>query len=162
MAKGPAQRAEREWRWDAYIDWLCMLPKDRTPGTQREFAESIGTDGAVLVRWRKEPEFLRLWEARYRQTVGSLEKQQAVLDSLYKAATDLDDPRMVTAAKAFLEAVDGVKPRKMDITVTPGKAAAALTDEELMAMLADRAARELEARNAVIAADEEYDRSEGS
>lgn len=155
------RKAAREWRWDVYIDWLCTLPKDRVPRTQREFAESISTQEAVLVRWRKEAEFLRLWELRYRQTVGSLEKQQAVLQAMFAAATDLDDPRMVTAGKAYLEAVDAVKPRKLDVTVTTAKAVSQLSDDELMDMLAHRAAAELEARTGIISADDDMERSEG-
>ena len=140
---------ERSWRWDAFIDWLCTPPKERNPRRQDEFAATIGVDYVTTTRWKKHPEFIKQWEVRYRTTVGSLEKQQAVLDALHKAATDMDDPRMVTAAKAYLEAVDAIKPRKLDVTVTPGKAAAALSDDELMQILAERAARELESRTVV-------------
>lgn len=166
---GPRQE-NWDFRADAYIDWLCTPMKDRQPRTQKEFAASLNLDPGQLIRFRKDPEFLRKWEVRYRQTVGSLERQQEVLNALHRAATDLDDPRMVSAAKAYLEAVDAIKPRKLDVTVTPGKAASQLSDDELYDLLAVRAAKELEQRNAIEVdmrsvtihdADDEVDRDAG-
>jgi hypothetical protein len=50
----------------------------------------------------------------------------------------------VQAAKAYLEAIEVIKPKKVEVTVN--KAAKDLTDDDLYALLAERAERELAER----------------
>ena len=140
MAKG------MDWRKQRFLEWLCQIGDDREPRTQKELAEELGASAADLSHWKAEPDFLAKWEALYRKTVGSPEKAHAVLNALHETAIDRTDPRQVQAARAYLESIDAVKPKKVDVTVTQGKAASALSDEELFAMLADRAADELSNR----------------
>ena len=84
------------------------------------------------------------WERRYRKTVGSPEKQHQVLEALHATATDRTDPRMVPAARAYLEAVDAIKPLKIDVTVN--KDAKLLSDDELNSLLSYEAEREVQRR----------------
>lgn len=132
-----------DWRKQRFLEWLCQIGDDREPRTQKELAEELGTTPAELSHWKADPDFLAKWEALYRKTVGSPEKAHAVLSALHETAIDRTDPRQVQAARAYLESIDAVKPKKLDVTVTQGKAAAQLSDEELFAMLADRATTEL-------------------
>ena len=132
-----------DWRRERLLEWLCSIADDREPRTQRELAEELGARSEELSKWKAEPDFLAAWETRYRKTVGSPEKAHAVLNALHETAVDRTDPRQVQAARAYLEAIDVVKPKKVDVTVTQGKAAKDLSDDELFAMMADRAEKEL-------------------
>jgi transcriptional regulator with XRE-family HTH domain len=135
-----------DFRVERFMEWLLTAPADRVPGVQRDLADELGIDRNLLSQWKNDPDFLAEWERRYRKTVGSPEKAQAVLTELFNTATDRTDPRQVPAARAYLEAIDVMKPRRLDVTVTKG-AAKDLTDDELMAMLAERAEAELAARS---------------
>ena len=134
---------DTDWRKQRFLDWLCTIGDDREPRTQKDLATELGTDGATLSKWKAEPGFLAAWELQYRRTIGSPEKAHAVLNALHETAIDRTDPRQVQAARAYLESIDAIKPKKVDVTVTQGKAASALSDDELFAMLADRATDEL-------------------
>jgi len=134
---------DTDWRKQRFLEWLCTIGDDREPKTQTALADELGTNIQQLSKWKAEPAFLAAWETMYRKTVGSPEKAHAVLSALHEAATDRTDPRQVPAARAYLEAIDAIKPKKLDVTVTQGKAASALSDDELFAMLADRATDEL-------------------
>lgn len=135
-----------DFRVQRFFEWLLTPPADRFPSRQVELAEELGLDRNLLSQWKNDPDFLAEWERRYRKTVGSPERAQSVLDSLYRTATDATDPRQVPAARAYLEAIDVMKPKRVDVTVTKG-AAKELTDDELMTMLAERAEAELAARS---------------
>jgi hypothetical protein len=127
-----------------FIEWLCTVRDERDPRTQTELATELGVSSQTLGNWKANPDFLAAWEYHYRKTSGSPEKQQAVLEALWSTAVDRTDPRQVPAARAFLEATDAIKPKKVDVTVT--KATKDLSEEELNALLAEGAARELDAR----------------
>jgi hypothetical protein len=136
-----------DWRHREYIDWLVTPPSDRDPETTQGFADKIGVTTTTLHAWKRTAEFLAAWEYAYRKTIGSPEKQAKVMNELLATAQDRTDPRQVQAARLYLETVEAVKPKKVDVTVTNGRAAKDLSDDELLAMLADRAARELENRD---------------
>ena len=136
--------AHDDWRRARLLEWLCTIIPDRMPGTQAELAEELGVNSNTISNWKKDPEFLAEWEALYRSTVGSPEKAQLVVERLHETATDRTDPRQVQAARAYLEAIDAVKPRKIDVTVS--KNTRDLTDAELSALLAEEAAREMDRR----------------
>lgn len=111
----------------------------------KELAEKFGLGQTTLVRWRREPDFLAEWEVQYRKVVGDPEKAQRIMDKLFETAEDRTDPRQVQAAKAYLEAIEVIKPKKVEVTVN--KAAKDLTDDDLYAILAERAAQELRERS---------------
>jgi hypothetical protein len=134
-----------DFRVERFFEWLLTPPSERWPSKQHELAEELSIDRNLLSQWKNDPDFLAEWERRYRKTVGSPEKAQSVLSALFETATDRTDPRQVPAARAYLEAIDVMKPKRVDVTVTKG-AARDLTDDELVAMLAERAEAELAAR----------------
>ena len=127
------------------LEWLLTPLAERVPPHQSELADELGISRNLIAQWKNDPDFLAEWERLYRKTIGSPEKAQAVLTALFDTATDRTDPRQVPAARAYLEALDVIKPKRLDVTVTKG-AAKDLTDEELMAMLAERAEQELAQR----------------
>ena len=135
-----------DWRRDRFLEWLCTAPQDRMPHNQYELAEELGIDRNSLSDWKKDAEFLAAWEKKYRQTIGSPERAGQVMQSLYETAIDRTDPRQVQAAKAYMDQIEQAKPQKLDVTVTSGKAAKDLSDDELFAMLAKRAETEIASR----------------
>ena len=84
------------------------------------------------------------WESHYLATIGSPERKQNLLDTLYRTGQDGDDPRHVQAAKTYMEIVDGLKPQKVEVTLH--RPAKDLTDEELNALGSMFAERERLAR----------------
>ena len=132
-----------DWRRERLLEWLCTIPDDREPKTQTLLAAELGATASDISKWKAEPDFLAKWETLYRKTVGSPEKAHQVLHALHATAIDRTDPRQVQAARAYLETIDVIKPKKVDVTVTQGRAAKDLTDDELFAMMAGRAADEL-------------------
>jgi hypothetical protein len=130
-----------DWRVQHFLEWLCTVPASRTPLTQGELAGTLGVSHQQLTAWKNNSDFLIAWEKLYRRTVGSPEKAQAVIEELYNTATERTDPRQVPAARAYLEAIDAVKPKQVAVTVS--RSPKELTDDELMAILGERAAKEL-------------------
>ena len=123
-----------DWRVQRFLEWLCTLPGDRIPGTQRELAETLDLRQQTLVEWKDDPDFLAAWEHRYQKTIGSVQRQQAVMEALYETACDRTDPRQVVAAKAYLDALGIAKPQRPQTV----KDAKKLTDEQLYALAAER------------------------
>ena len=147
MPKMAATRANlNDFRVQRVMEWLLTPPDGRVPPRQVDLADELGMSSALISQWKNDPDFLIEWERQYRKTVGSPERAKSVLDALFETATDRTDPRQVPAARAYLEAIDVVKPKKVDITVTKG-AARDLPDEELLALLAERAEAELANRS---------------
>jgi transposase-like protein len=129
----------KDFLWEAYVAWLCTPVSEREPRTQTELAEQFAVAPNTLREWRQNPDFLRLWETQFRRTVGSPERMQKVLDTLYRTATDPDDPKHVQAAAKYVEIVEGARPQKVEVSLSR---AVDLTDEQLEEMLASKAAVE--------------------
>ena len=133
-----------DFRRQVFIEWLCTPKRDRQPTTQEDFAEQHSISSQTLTRWKKDRLFLLAWEQHYLTTVGSPERKQNLLDTLYRTGCDGDDPRHVAAASKYMELVDGLKPQKLDITVN--RPAKDLSDEELDRIAGQFVARERAAR----------------
>jgi hypothetical protein len=135
---------KEDFKRQVFIEWLCTPKRDREPATQEAWAREHFINPDVLTRWKKDRLFLLEWETYYLATIGSPERKQNLLDTLYRTGTDADDPRHVQAAAKYMELVDGLKPQKLDITVN--RPAKDLSDAELDAIAAQFAARERAAR----------------
>lgn len=134
-----------DFRVQRFLEWLLTPSSERNPPRQMDLALELDLDRNLLSQWKNDPDFLAEWERQYRKTVGSPDRAKSVLDSLFETAIDRTDPRQVPAARAYLEAIDVMKPKRMDVTVTKG-AAKDLSDDELVALLAERAEAELAQR----------------
>jgi len=135
-----------DFRKQAYLDWLCTPLKERDPTSEVKLSEQLGVTRKTLFNWRDDMEFIEAWEKRYLKTIGNPSRKSEIMDTLYKTATDPDDPKHVTAAKTYFEIEGGLKPTKMEVSVT--RPAAELTDDELDAILAEKISSEKQARNA--------------
>ena len=135
-----------DFRKQTFLEWLCTPVKEREPGSLLKLAEQIQVDRRTLQNWRDDKEFLEAWEKRYLKTIGDPSRKNEIMDTLYKTATDPDDPKHVTAAKTYFEIEGGLKPTKMEVSVT--RPAASLTDDELDAILAEKISQERQVRDA--------------
>ena len=134
-----------DWRVQRFLEWLCTHVADREISTQKELAEVLGVAPAMLTSWKKDADFLAAWEVMYRKSIGAPDRVKSIMDQLYDTATDRSDPRQVQAARTYLEAVDAARPPRVQAS-TGAKAAKELTNDQLLAILAERAAKELSER----------------
>lgn len=129
-----------DFRKQAALRWLCTPIKEREPKTFIALAEELGVDRRTIQSWRDDKEFLEAWEKLYLRTIGDPGKKSDIMATLYRTATDPDDPKHVQAAKAYFEIEGSMKPAKMEVTVQ--RPAAELTDDQLATLLAERAEAE--------------------
>lgn len=127
-------------RKQAFLRWLCTPMKEREPRSITDFAETIGVHRTTLTAWRDDKEFLEAWEKLYLRTIGDPSKKSEIMQTLFRTATDQDDPKHVQAAKAYFEIEGSIKPARMEVTVQ--RPAAELTDDQLATLLAERAEAE--------------------
>ena len=127
-------------RKEAYIDWLCTPPQERSPGSKQKYADMVGVATETLRRWEKQESFRKAWEARSSDVVGSPERHQSILDVLYQQALSGD----TKAAQLYLQATNKMAPPT--ITVKDDRKASQLSDDQLEELIAAAAAAEREKR----------------
>ena len=135
-----------DFKRKVFIEWLCTPKRDREPPTQEAFAREYFLDPSTLTKWKQDRSFLEAWEQHYLATIGSPERKQNILDTLYKTGSDPDDPRHVQAGAKYIEIVDGLRPQRID--VHHHGPVENLTEEQIDEMLARYAERERERRTA--------------
>jgi hypothetical protein len=132
-----------------FIAWLCTPKRERDPDTQQELARRLRMSSATLSNWKNDPEFLKAWEAYYLQTVGSPERKQTLMDTLFRTGSDADDPRHVQAAAKYLDLAEGLRPQQIEVTVK--RPAEDLSDEQLAFIANHYAETERERRLKLVA-----------
>lgn len=126
-----------------FIEWLCTPKRDRDPATQEELARRLKVGASRLTKWKQEKSFIEAWELHYLRTVGSPERKQTLMDTLYRTGSDADDPRHVQAAAKYMELADGLRPQQIEVTVRPARE---LTDEQIEAIVVKHAEEERKLR----------------
>lgn len=134
MARGDSDKQQK------LIEWLCTPKRDRDPQTQEALARRLRVGTTTIARWKNDPEFVKAWEAYYLATVGSPERKQTLMDTLFRTGSDADDPRHVQAAAKYLEIAEGLRPQQIEVTVK--RPIAEWTDEMIDAALARHAENE--------------------
>ena len=126
-----------DWRKQRYLEWLCTAPADREPKAKRDLAAELGLERRALWSWEQDPEFLREWEKTYLKTIGNPGRKQQIMDTLFRTATDGDDPKHVAAAKEYFAIEGSLKPQKVQVSVNrdPDE----LTDEAIEGLIAAHA-----------------------
>jgi hypothetical protein len=114
-----------------FIEWLTTPPAARQPPTEAEFARMLDVHVKTLYNWKHDREFREVWQGETDQVIGDLDKRQRVIDALYDAASDPRNPRHVTAAKVYLDAIKQMSPERE----SGAKAIGMLTDAELELMI---------------------------
>lgn len=132
---GPVAQDPKKMR---YIEWLNTPKMMRTPATKGELAAELDVYPRTLYNWEQEPEFRKLWHGQAERILDehdAPDKIQQVLDTLHEAAIDSHSPRMVSAAKLYLETVGAIGPQKIDVQVS-SKALGMLSDDEIERLIA--------------------------
>jgi len=133
-----------DFRKQTLLKWLCTPKKERDPRTISDLAIQLNVERKTLYRWQEDKEFLEAWEKMYLRTIGDPSRKSEIMETLFRTATDPDDPKHVQAAKTYFEIEGSVKPAKMEVSVT--RPTAELTDEQLAELLAERAESEKDQR----------------
>jgi len=128
----PVRQDPRKMR---YIEWLTTVPDYRIPKTEREIAKELDVYTKTLFNWRKDKDFREVWQGQADDVVGHPDRRQAVMEVLYRAATDERNPRHVTAAKLYLEATGAIQPPRLNVEVS-SKALGMLSDDEIESLIA--------------------------
>lgn len=92
-------------RQNAYVEWIVTPKAERDPSTKQELAEELGVTTVTLRNYARDPRVQREIQKRQKGLIR-VERANDVLDSLYRQAVDVDNPRSVTAAKTLLEWMD--------------------------------------------------------
>src|SRR5262245_35783332 len=97
------------------MEWLTTPRHDRQPPTRVALAVELGVANRSLGEWMNREDFRNDWERQARTVVGSPERAQHVLDTLYRAAVDPNNRNHVQAAKLYLEATNSIKPQPLEV-----------------------------------------------
>jgi hypothetical protein len=132
---GPVRQDPKKMR---YIEWLTTPEIFRSPATKQDLAKELDVYPKTLYNWENDREFREVWHGEADVVLeehGAVDKRQAVLDSLYEAASDPRSPRHVSAAKLYLEVIGAIGPQRIDVHVS-SKALSMLSDDEIESLIA--------------------------
>ncbi len=128
------KKSDGEWEMPElpaqFLDWMMSFP--RVPDSQAKWCAANSVDERTVRRWKNDLRFKKEWEARANELNISPERVQAVIDNLFKVASQNEGPAGVKAADLFLQMVDKYTPRKQ--VVITDTTIENLTYDELMAM----------------------------
>lgn len=100
-----AERARRarelNARQRAYVIWKATPELQRSPKTQKEFAEVIGVTEQAVWKWSKDPRIIEAIRFVTLQNVGEPKKVTDILDMMYEVAMAKKDPKV---AEVWLKA----------------------------------------------------------
>lgn len=125
---------------EEYLEWLTTAKQERDILTKQDFARHLGVNVKTLRRWEARDVFRKRWEERSKEVVGSPERTQDLLDTLFQRGMGGD----VAAAKLYFTVTGAIKPP--EITVKSDSSASSYSDAELEAMIAAAAAVERDMR----------------
>ena len=111
--------------WGELLEWLLLGP-ERSPRTQKEWAEGRDIHVDSLRRIKRDPRFAKEWDRRAAELNVHPERTQSVIDSLHVAAVG----GSVQAASLYLQYVEKFTPRRR-VVVDDDREAAGLSDLEL-------------------------------
>ena len=122
---GASGEREMPELWAELLEWL-LLGSERSPRTQKEWAEGRDIHADSLRRIKRDPRFVREWDRRCAELNIHPERTQSVIDSLFRSASDGD----VKAASLYLQYIDKYTPKRR-VVVDDERAASGLSDLEL-------------------------------
>lgn len=130
---------------DLFIDWLLDPERD---GSQNQWAKDHGIVPSTIFRWKTDdPYFAKELDQRMREHNVSPDRIQKVIDALFASATNPDNRGQVSAAKLLLEYLELFTPTSKRVNEKRTTLdASQLSDDELEALIAEGAQRELQSR----------------
>ena len=129
------------------MKWLITPRSERQPPTQNGLADDLGVHSRSVRMWMSRPDFRADWDREARNVIGSPERVQEVLNTLFRAATDPHNRHAVAAAKLYLEATNSIKPPAIEVKA---RKPSELSDDELDALLAQGALEVVKERQNVV------------
>ena len=118
-------------RQERFLDWWLLDERERTPQTLGDWCQQNSVSEPTTRRWRNDPVFKREWAERVTATVGSPERVQSILDTLYQSASEHGD---VASAKQYLAYLEKVSPPPV---ADESESLADLSVEELATLASD-------------------------
>ena len=115
--------------WQELLDWLLRGP-DRSPRTQRDWADEHDIHEDSLRRIKRDPRFVKEWDRKAAELNINPERVQSVIDSLWLRASEGD----VKAASLYLQYIEKFTPRRK-LVIDDERDIASFTDEELASAL---------------------------
>ena len=126
------------------LEWVTTAPAQREPKTQLALADEIGVSARTIRDWMERDDFKAAWKSRVDSLVGSPERTQRLLDSLYDEALDPQARNRVAAAKLYFEVTKAISPPEVNVNVAAS--ARDLSDERLRELIAAGASQVLAER----------------
>lgn len=100
---GPkSDRQARRQRMAVYLAWLLQPKDEREPRTKKDMADRLGVTFQTLLNYERDPDF----STEVRRQLGQafrVDRLPALFESLYRTATEPENPRQVQAARTLLE-----------------------------------------------------------
>lgn len=133
---------------EEFILWMLTPVSERQPATQREWAKQHGTWSQTITAWKsKDPWFRNELMEQMRLHNINPDRLQVVIDALFISASNPENRGQVSAAKLLLEYLELFMPTRKSVTEHTTKIdASELSDDELKALIAEQAQKELVAR----------------
>ena len=119
-----------------YLDWLT---DPQRVGSKQDQADLHGVNRSTITRWENNGAFVKAWADRVRELGGSPDRLQKAYDAMYEKGLQGD----VNAMKLWLMATGHLN-QVQEVAVH--KSARDLSDDELAALLSDRARVERDRR----------------
>jgi transcriptional regulator with XRE-family HTH domain len=117
---------------DAYLQWLCDPLRK---GGKQDQADALGVNRSTITRWENNGAFRKAWTERVQELGGSPDRLATAYDALYEQGLAGN----TNAMKLWLQATGNLRTETEAPRV---KSVRDLSDEELDALLAERARAE--------------------
>ena len=121
---GSSGEREMPELWAELLEWLLLGP-ERSPRTQKEWAEGRDIHVDSLRRIKRDPRFVKEWDRRCAELNIHPERTQSVIDALHAQAV----AGSVNAASLYLQYIEKFTPRRS--VVLEDRAVSGLSDLEL-------------------------------
>jgi transcriptional regulator with XRE-family HTH domain len=102
LEKARSDKQARLERQAAYLAWVLQPREERVPRTKKALAERMGVSTQTLYNYDRDPDFT----AEVRRRLGAafrVDLLPELFRSLYKTATEPENPRQVQAARTLLD-----------------------------------------------------------
>lgn len=129
-----ARRTELSELQGEFLDWLTDPEAQARRESQNTIADRLGVHKGTLSKWKKDPIFVKAWEARLAAMNVNPERMQNLMDVLYSQGLG----GSVKAIELYFKLNDRMTPERHILQTA--KAATDMSDAELAAMLEERAA----------------------
>lgn len=140
--ENPNQPKVLDERQEAFLEWLLLPESMRTPPTMEAYHEVHDISYPTLKRWKTLPHFRAAYEKRVKDQIASPERVEEATRLAYQRGVVDGDIKWAT----LWAQMAGLTKQESVVAKTGAEAIAALSDEELDALLHDSALAEQKRR----------------